>query len=562
MKRALLLVLAVAVTWPVTAHYRAKWRLADYKRRLQAAGERLTFAQLIPNPRTDGPNGAWSLQTASGRLNSAELTNLPPTMKWVAPGRAIVSWREDPLPTIDSSNVWPALSQAVNRQRETVTEIRAALESPVLSFDLNYQQGFSLPLPHLAPLKGAAQWLAATMLVELHQGHPTNAWENLRALTALMQRFRNEPLVISELVRVAIGQIALNATWEALESTGWPDEQLAENQAAWQSVDLLTQADSALAMEQLLGEQAFAQWRRSYASIGFMNGSGGPASSGLTELAEMGKELVHDPGEGLKSLARRYPRYWNWKWWQSYEDELANIQACQAGIRAMRTAREEQALGPALKQLDQDLACVRRAHPNAGYWPCYSLLDDRSRRFSSRIRALEIQRALVVTALALKRYQLGHGAYPPELGALAPAFLSAAPRDPIDGKPLRYQLKPDGSFLLYSVGEDGEDNGGDATPTEAPTTANKRWWQARDAVWPQPATPEEVNSYFAKLALDRKKYQEAQAASLSVLTVADAEFRKRYGLPPLPASPSAVTNDPGISRSGSGQTNSGANSIR
>jgi hypothetical protein len=57
---------------------------------------------------------------------------------------------------------------------------------------------------------------------------------------------------------------------------------------------------------------------------------------------------------------------------------------------------------------------------------------------------------------------------------------------------LRYKLQADGSFLLYSVGEDGEDNGGDPTPT---TTAVNNWLKGRDFVWPRPATAEEVEDY-------------------------------------------------------------------
>ena len=114
-------------------------------------------------------------------------------------------------------------------------------------------------------------------------------------------------------------------------------------------------------------------------------------------------------------------------------------------------------------------------------------------RIINRVLAIEAARQLAVTAIALKRYQLRHGQYPAGLSALLPEFAPTLPRDPADGNPLRYQLKPDGSFLLYSVGEDGIDNGGDASPAVKSESVN--WSKGRDLVWPSPATAEEISAY-------------------------------------------------------------------
>ena len=78
-----------------------------------------------------------------------------------------------------------------------------------------------------------------------------------------------------------------------------------------------------------------------------------------------------------------------------------------------------------------------------------------------KVMRVEAAKQIVVTAIGLKRYQLKHGNYPPNLDSLVPEFLSVIPTDPVDGKPLNYRLKADGTFLLYSVGENGKDDGGD-----------------------------------------------------------------------------------------------------
>lgn len=63
-------------------------------------------------------------------------------------------------------------------------------------------------------------------------------------------------------------------------------------------------------------------------------------------------------------------------------------------------------------------------------------------------------------ALALRAYRLEHRRWPEALADLVPGYLSAVPDDPFtDGRPLRF--RPGGAgFGVYSVGPDGEDDGG------------------------------------------------------------------------------------------------------
>jgi hypothetical protein len=113
--------------------------------------------------------------------------------------------------------------------------------------------------------------------------------------------------------------------------------------------------------------------------------------------------------------------------------------------------------------------------------------------------AAEVAKRTVITAIALKRFQLQHGNFPEKLAELTPEFLPAVPLDPVDGKPLRYRRNADGTFLLYSVGDDGVDNGGDPTLSAGVTSSSFYWLgnHARDWVWPQPATPAEIQAFSA-----------------------------------------------------------------
>jgi hypothetical protein len=64
------------------------------------------------------------------------------------------------------------------------------------------------------------------------------------------------------------------------------------------------------------------------------------------------------------------------------------------------------------------------------------------------------------TAMAVERWRLAHGdALPPTLDVLVPRFTAAVPIDLMDGKPLKFRALAKG-YVVYSIGEDGLDDGG------------------------------------------------------------------------------------------------------
>ncbi len=73
--------------------------------------------------------------------------------------------------------------------------------------------------------------------------------------------------------------------------------------------------------------------------------------------------------------------------------------------------------------------------------------------------------------LALRAYQLENGAPPPNLTALVPNYIRAVPADPFGGgEALSYKVSGK-SYLLWSIGPDGRDNGGTPIPPRTARTA-------------------------------------------------------------------------------------------
>jgi hypothetical protein len=86
----------------------------------------------------------------------------------------------------------------------------------------------------------------------------------------------------------------------------------------------------------------------------------------------------------------------------------------------------------------------------------------------------QAQLRLLMTHLAIRRYRLSHGKNPESLTELVPDDLSAVPLDPFSGRRLIYRLNPGGdeAYLLYSVGPDRVDDGGQPIPKKSdPLTA-------------------------------------------------------------------------------------------
>lgn len=69
-------------------------------------------------------------------------------------------------------------------------------------------------------------------------------------------------------------------------------------------------------------------------------------------------------------------------------------------------------------------------------------------------------------ACAVERYRLANGKLPEKLDALVPQFIAQVPHDVIDGQPLRYRLDGTDGFVIYSIGWNQKDDGGQQVLTK------------------------------------------------------------------------------------------------
>jgi hypothetical protein len=146
-----------------------------YKDQLRSAGEKLDLKDLVP-PRVDPNQNGRELFTQAfismGSFSQGMLsTNTPGAMRPVAPGKAMIGWQEaEIISDYDKpyTNSWADLEQALQLQSNSITFIRQASERPQLDFELDFDRGAMLLLPHVAKMKQSALLFSSATVAEVH----------------------------------------------------------------------------------------------------------------------------------------------------------------------------------------------------------------------------------------------------------------------------------------------------------------------------------------------------------------------------------------------------------
>jgi hypothetical protein len=187
-----------------------------------------------------------------------------------------------------------------------------------------------------------------------------------------------------------------------------------------------------------------------------------------------------------------YCRLWRLAWLD--QDELHYLRFMEGLLDIAHRAESEKSLAAIEPDLFRLLEpATRTSYYNNLRYPQNSSFGALANSLKRSMRA-ETERSLVLTAISLKRYALRSGKSPATLQSLVPEFLPSVPIDYMDGQPIRYRLEPDNTSILYSVGEDYKDDGGDSSLQPGKTSTRNIWYR-KDLVWPEPALPHEIETF-------------------------------------------------------------------
>jgi hypothetical protein len=512
-------VLVVAMLIPVARHYQLRFATEAYSAQLKAEGEPMDLAQVLPPPVPPDENGALLITNALAQIYSDPnntnwmfINNSPCDMNQTIPGKEMVGWYQ---PAIHGSETWPRdltntwdeLGVQLTRRQNDLNDLRKLIEKPTLDFQVDYSDIEARGLIfHLEPIKLATEWLEASEYYNLHQNQTADACTDVRMMLALINGETQERYEISQLIRQALVRMTAGATWDILQTTNITDENLAELQRDWESLQLIGPLENAFLFERV-NEMRFENnlrdsstnpswWLRSFlVQKGYDYEKVGEGASALWAMV--------DKSPPFKKLVNKITIPWDearWRWFWSYRDELQALQAWGVvleGTQELETNKSFQAV-----QSFVNTNFVRLNLDSAKKNPFEIASDNAVGQLSAIRRAAgaEVARNVVITAIALKRYQMRYHELPDSLAQLVPDFLQSVPIDYMDGEPLHYRRNADGTFLLYSVGDNGKDDGGNPQWVKTDVTTDNYDWQdvhALDWVWPQPATAKEIQDYYA-----------------------------------------------------------------
>jgi hypothetical protein len=287
-------------------------------------------------------------------------------------------------------------------------------------YPVDFSKGSAALVPHIGQVRKGAKLLELEAILSAENGRGEQAVRSLKSALALGRSLSKEPLVVSQLARVACQTLAVSGLERVINRTELADEQIlklsqlladAEQPCAMSRafvgercrvIDLSTKP----AVEELdLSAPAIAVWKLlglfDRVAIRYLD-----IVDGHIDAAWLPLHQRYDTAEALDAKLRNARLSGGLDWARVTQSVLGNI----AGLRTARVA------------------------------------------------------------LAVQRHRLAEGKFVDTLAELVPTYLDAVPKDPFDGEDMRYERLAAG-YVVYSVGEDLSDDGGKEQP---PRTKGRR----------------------------------------------------------------------------------------
>ena len=414
--------------WGVYADDRLQSRVDAYRQR----GEPV-FIEDFQRPRLpDERNGVVLLREAFGLINEP-----------AAPAAKLSDG--DYAPAFLAEHI-DALRKQAGENAAVVDAVRAARELPETGWGLRFTSpAINLTLPDLSLMRTLAKHLATTAHVRHFDGNDAETVELLHDVLDISGRLAEmDGFVISTLVAVAIDALA---TWSIenfapelrVEIGGAaPDDGVPAKRERVEALIAQLLDDEKLhesLRRGLIGERSSLIDTFTLAANGRLPGwlaMGGGAGTPLpnSPFAWVDRPMV------ILDLCHAL----------DYMSQLVQAAACKTypAARAKLPAWGVPTTGP--QSMTRTMSAV--------------LMPSLERAIQLWFRVLA-ERRMAAVALALRLYELDHGAWPKTLDALVPEYLPELPADPFGADGRTFGFLPDADApRLYSVGVDCADEGG------------------------------------------------------------------------------------------------------
>jgi hypothetical protein len=323
-----------------------------------------------------------------------------------------------------------------------IAKMREAIRLPKSRYPIDCTAGAETPLPHLTKLRSLAQIAEFNALLTIRSGRTDIAAESITDILGLAKTLDNEPLEVSQLARAAMIGMAAQTQEQTLSITNFTESELLgfqRNFTEAEKTNLMTRA--------MIGERATL-------IPYFCSLQGWYHAKLLFEQIQQGKYVTNSPDPKIG--------WWKAKWLETsgfvQSDLLFYLNSTETNIAIASLSAPKNLVLADVEKMEIKKANQQHHDLAAVFLPGSPGLN------KSEIRCFAMVR-LATTSVAIERFRLDAKRLPQSLDELAPRFLPAVPTDPFDGQPLRYRRLAKG-YLIYSVGQDGQDDGGREKPSD------------------------------------------------------------------------------------------------
>jgi hypothetical protein len=488
----LIVVVTLVAILVTEENWRTKRAWENYKREAEARGDRFELASAIPPAVPDDQNffcapivadalnqirraGSDSSSQSTSRMNFNIYRG--DSRLWPTSGG---NWQKGKLTDLKDwqnsfrnfaetsegkTNGFPVASQpqtpaadillALSGFNPAIAELRQACQRPYARMPLDYDRGFDSVgelLPYLANMKRCAQFLQLRILAELDSGESEQALNDIKLLLDVTDSIRNHPYLISHLVRIAMLAITLQPVYEGLAQHRWSDDQLTELEQVLAKQDYLAGFEFAMRGEKIIAIDTFEK-QRITREMKYVDDSSGTNRIVITSLRLAPSAFFYGTELAFAQMHAQFivPLV-----------DLTNRVVAPAALRQAQAAIQSQ-----MKHYSYYKVQAQMVFP---------AIASGIKKFAMMQSQVDMARV----ACALERFRLAHGNYPEALDALAPQFIAQLPHDIINGEPLHYRRTDYVQFILYSVGWNKTDDGGQVVLTKGGSVdrENGDWvWQ-------------------------------------------------------------------------------------
>lgn len=375
---------------------------------------------LISTPSAPAVNHARHWQKLAALAQKAE-EDKPEQEFWLA-------FQEVPASEITEED-WQQLDKYLGKHRELLDAIHILARTGTHGYAIKFEDGLAMELAHLSRLRGFARMLRGEARRAWHEGRDDDALEHVLDIWPLGDCLKDEPILVSQLVRISIHGIACSALTEIVAPGQLDPGQSQQLLELLATVEYRPSLHRALLMEAETTVQFFDEYSTGKWGSAFLDDLS-------IEKPDTWMDYIYSKPLGRPLMHR---------------DQASYLQVMEQIASLVPLPFHE--ARPGLEAVESKIA---RAGFLQFLTPMFAAGMPRALRAPARAEALC---DITMAGLLVEQYHNEHGVYPATLGDIPPHPSGGDWTDPFTGQPYHYDPSPTG-ICLYSVGHNLHDDGG------------------------------------------------------------------------------------------------------